>query len=107
MYLPGDIWCGCRGIQPKGRCAIANIEALGYGDLPICMSKTQYSFSDKAKLLGRPEHFTVSVSEVTLSAGAGFIVVMTGSVLAMPGLPKVPSAQQLDIYEDGTIVGLF
>lgn len=87
--------------------AIANIEALGYGDLPICMSKTQYSFSDKAKLLGRPEHFTVSVSEVTLSAGAGFIVVMTGSVLAMPGLPKVPSAQQLDIYEDGTIVGLF
>lgn len=83
------------------------LEAQGFGALPICVAKTQYSFSDNAKLLGRPRGFTMSVADVTLSNGAGFVVVMTGSILALPGLPKEPAANKLDIAEDGTVTGLF
>ncbi len=86
---------------------IASLEALGYGNLPICMAKTQYSLSDDASVLGRPEGFTVSVTKVRVSAGAGFIVVQTGDIMTMPGLPKVPAAERIDIDENGVIVGLF
>ena len=86
---------------------IANFESQGYGELPICMAKTQNSISDKPDLKGWPTDFTVSVSKVTLSAGAGFLVPSTGPVLKMPGLPKRPSAEDIDIDEDGKITGLF
>ena len=87
--------------------AIKEIEALGHGDLPVCMAKTQYSLSDDPAKLGRPEGFTLQVSEVRLSAGAGFVVVQTGSIMTMPGLPKKPSAQLIDIDGEGAISGLF
>ncbi len=87
--------------------AIAEIEALGHGDVPVCMAKTQYSLSDDPTVLGRPEGFTLHVSEVRLSAGAGFIVALTGSIMTMPGLPKVPCAERIDIDENGIITGLF
>ena len=86
---------------------IANFESQGYGELPICMAKTQNSISDKPDLKGWPTDFTVSVSKVTLSAGAGFLVPSTGPVLKMPGLPKRPSAEDIDIDENGKITGLF
>ncbi|MCF8001442.1 MAG: formate--tetrahydrofolate ligase, partial [Halanaerobiales bacterium] len=79
----------------------------GYDELPICMAKTQNSISDKPELKGRPSNFRVSVSKVTLSAGAGFLVPSTGPVLKMPGLPKRPSAEDIDIDENGKITGLF
>ena len=91
----------------KAEQTIARIEQMGYQDLPVCTAKTQYSLSDNPALLGRPEHFTMNVREVRLSAGAGFIVVLTGEIMSMPGLPKVPAANKLDIYESGEIVGLF
>ena len=87
--------------------SIAALEKLGYGNLPICMAKTQYSLSDDASKLGRPEGFTISVSKVKVSAGAGFIVVQTGDIMTMPGLPKVPAAERIDIDENGKITGLF
>ena len=87
--------------------AIKDITALGKGGLPICMAKTQYSLSDNQKLLGRPEGFTIHVGEVRLSAGAGFIVVQTGDIMTMPGLPKVPAAEKIDVDENGVITGLF
>ena len=87
--------------------SIAEINALGHGGLPICMAKTQYSLSDDPAKLGRPEGFTLHVSEVKLSAGAGFIVVLTGSIMTMPGLPKAPAAERIDIDENGVITGLF
>ena len=87
--------------------SIAEITALGHGDLPICMAKTQYSLSDDPTKLGRPEGFTLHVSEVKLSAGAGFIVALTGSIMTMPGLPKAPAAERIDIDENGVITGLF
>lgn len=83
------------------------LESLGFGNLPICMAKTQYSLSDDPEKLGRPEHFTVSVREMYVSAGAGFIVVLTGSVMTMPGLPKKPAAYNVDVDENNKIVGLF
>lgn len=86
---------------------IKDIEAIGKDKLPICMAKTQYSFSDDPKLLGAPRGFTVDISDVKLSNGAGFIVVLTGEIMTMPGLPRVPAANNIDILEDGTIVGLF
>lgn len=91
----------------KARNQLRRLEKMGFGDLPVCMAKTQYSFSDNPKLLGRPEGFTLSISELTVSAGAGFIVVLTGDVMKMPGLPKVPSAEKIDIDADGKITGLF
>ena len=80
---------------------------LGFGNLPICMAKTQYSFSDDASLLGAPKGFTVTVRNLKVSAGAGFIVALTGDIMTMPGLPKVPSAEKIDVDEDGKISGLF
>lgn len=87
--------------------SLRRMERLGFSQLPICMAKTQYSFSDNPKLLGRPEGFTVAISDLTVSAGAGFIVVLTGDVMKMPGLPKTPSAETIDIDADGKITGLF
>ena len=87
--------------------SIANLEELGFGSLPICIAKTQYSFSDNAKLLGAPTNFNVTVRQVKVSAGAGFIVVLTGNILTMPGLPKVPAAEKIDIDNDSKITGLF
>lgn len=86
---------------------IANLEKLGFSNLPVCIAKTQYSFSDDASRLGAPEHFTVSVKNVKVSAGAGFIVVLTGEIMTMPGLPKSPAAERIDVTDDGKIVGLF
>jgi formate--tetrahydrofolate ligase len=80
---------------------------LGYSDLPICMAKTQYSLSDDAKALGRPTDFEVNIRDLSVSAGAGFIVVLTGNIMRMPGLPKVPSAEQVDVNAEGKITGLF
>ena len=87
--------------------AIREIEGMGYGELPVCMAKTQYSLSDDPALLGRPEGFALHVSEVRLSAGAGFVVALTGSIMTMPGLPRVPSAEKIDIDENGVITGHF
>ena len=86
---------------------IARLETLGFGNLPICMAKTQYSFSDTPTLLGAPENFRVNISNVKVSAGAGFVVVYTGDIMTMPGLPKVPSAEKIDVDNDGKISGLF
>lgn len=80
---------------------------LGFDKLPVCIAKTQYSFSDDASLLGAPEDFTITVKKVKISLGAGFIVVLTGDIMTMPGLPKIPSAEKIDITDDGKIVGLF
>lgn len=86
---------------------IASIERDGYGHLPVCIAKTQYSFSDDPKLLGAPENFRITVREVKLCSGAGFVVVKTGDIMTMPGLPKVPAAEKIDVDEDGKITGLF
>ena len=83
------------------------LEKLGFGNYPICIAKTQYSFTDNPKLLGAPEDFEVTVRQVKVSAGAGFIVVITGNILTMPGLPKVPAAEGIDIDNSGKITGLF
>ena len=91
----------------KAKKQIKMLTELGFGGLPICMAKTQYSLSDNPALLGRPEGFEITVSEVRVSAGAGFVVVQTGDIMTMPGLPKKPAAQNIDIKEDGEIVGLF
>ena len=94
-------------ILPAAKKQIASIEALGFGKMPVCMAKTQYSFSDDATKLGAPEGFTVTIKNVKVSAGAGFIVVLTGDILTMPGLPKVPAAEKIDVDENGRITGLF
>ena len=86
---------------------IANLEKLGYGNLPICMAKTQYSLTDDQTKLGRPTGFRITIREITLSAGAGFIVAVTGAIMKMPGLPKVPSAEKIDVDNNGKISGLF
>ena len=86
---------------------LAEFEKLGYGKLPICVAKTQYSFTDDQTVLGAPEGFTVTVREVKISAGAGFVVALTGSIMTMPGLPKVPAAEKIDVDENGRITGLF
>ena len=86
---------------------MAAIERDGFGHLPVCIAKTQYSFSDDPKLLGAPENFRITVREVKLCSGAGFVVVKTGDIMTMPGLPKVPAAEKIDVDEDGKITGLF
>ena len=86
---------------------LAQIEKLGFGDFPVCIAKTQYSLSDDPKALGRPEGFEVTVKELRISAGAGFIVALLGDIMTMPGLPKQPAALNIDIDEDGNVVGLF
>ena len=94
-------------ITTAARKAIERIEALGYGNLPVCMAKTQYSLSDDPKKLGCPKGFNISVKEVYVSAGAGFVVAITGSIMTMPGLPKVPAAEGIDVNDEGVITGLF
>jgi formate--tetrahydrofolate ligase len=100
---------GAAGIelQAPARKALARIEAQGYGQLPVCIAKTQYSFSDQAGLLGRPSGFTIAVRELRLSAGAGFVVAVCGEIMTMPGLPKVPAAEGIDFDDGGNVVGLF
>ena len=92
---------------PEAEADIARIEGHGFGKLPVCMAKTQYSFSDDAKKLGAPSQFTVTVRGAKVSAGAGFVVVYTGNILTMPGLPPVPAAEKIDVDENGVITGLF
>ena len=94
-------------IAPAAEKKIANLEKLGYGNLPVCMAKTQYSLSDNPDLLGRPTGFELNVRDVYVSAGAGFIVVLTGTVMTMPGLSKAPAAYGIDVNDDGMITGLF
>ncbi|MDK0979069.1 formate--tetrahydrofolate ligase [Clostridium perfringens] len=100
---------GGKGVNytPQALKQIAEIEKFNLDKLPICMAKTQYSLSDNPSLLGRPENFDITVKEVRVSNGAGFIVVLTGDVMTMPGLPKVPAANRMDIKDNGEIVGLF
>lgn len=93
--------------EPAAKKALQQISGLGYGNLPVCIAKTQYSLSDDPKKLGRPEGFTLNVREVYVSAGAGFVVVITGNIMTMPGLPKKPAAERIDVDERGAIVGLF
>lgn len=94
-------------LAPSAKKQAKELTELGFGALPVCMAKTQYSFSDNASLLGAPEGFTVTVRNLKVSAGAGFIVALTGDIMTMPGLPKVPAAEKIDLLEDGTIIGLF
>ena len=92
---------------PNAEKDVVKLTSLGFSGFPVCIAKTQYSFSDDPKKLGAPEDFTVSVRGVRLSAGAGFIVALTGDVLTMPGLPRVPAAEGIDVTDDGIISGLF
>ncbi len=94
-------------IQPPAMKELKRLEALGFGDLPICMAKTQYSFSDDPTLLGAPQGYTLNVREIRVSAGAGFIVALTGNIMTMPGLPKRPAAEKIDVDSRGVISGLF
>ena len=94
-------------LTPNARKQMAQLTDLGYGGLPICMAKTQYSFSDDQHLLGAPDGFTVTVRNIKVSAGAGFLVALTGDIMTMPGLPKVPAAEKIDVDENGKITGLF
>ena len=94
-------------LTPAAKKQAQQLTAMGFGDYPICMAKTQYSFSDDPKLLGAPEGFTVTVRNLKVSAGAGFIVALTGDIMTMPGLPKVPAAENIDVTDDGKITGLF
>ena len=94
-------------LTPAAKKQAAELAALGFGSLPICMAKTQYSFSDDQNLLGAPEGFTVTVHNIKVSAGAGFLVALTGDIMTMPGLPKVPAAEKVDVDENGKISGLF
>lgn len=100
---------GARGVvyEPAAERQLAKIEAMGFSSFPVCMAKNQYSLSDDAKKLGRPEGFDIHIREVYVSAGAGFVVALTGAVMTMPGLPKVPAANGIDVTEDGRITGLF
>lgn len=100
---------GADGVDytPNAEKEIANLERLGFSNLPICMAKTQYSLTDDMTKLGRPKDFRITVRQLTVSAGAGFIVALTGEIMKMPGLPKVPSAEKIDVDENGVISGLF
>ncbi len=108
MTLTKEIYGGCGvSYSVKAKKQIKTLTELGFDKMPICMAKTQYSLSDNPALLGRPTEFEITVSEVRVSAGAGFVVVQTGDIMTMPGLPKAPSAQNIDILDSGEIVGLF
>ena len=100
---------GANGINLSSQAEkqLKQLEALGFGNLPVCMAKTQYSLSDDPSLLGRPENYTLNVREAYVSAGAGFVVILTGAVMTMPGLPKQPAAMKIDLENDGRITGLF
>ncbi len=92
---------------PAAKKQLAQLKATGFGNLPVCIAKTQYSFTDDQHVLGAPEGFRITVRNLKVSAGAGFVVALTGDIMTMPGLPKVPAAEKIDVLEDGTIVGLF
>jgi len=92
---------------PAAKKELTRLTELGFGNLPVCIAKTQYSFSDDPTKLGAPEDFTVTVKNVKVSAGAGFVVVLTGDIMTMPGLPKSPAAERIDVNSDGVITGLF
>ena len=92
---------------PAAKRQLKELHANGFGNLPVCIAKTQYSFSDNAKLLGAPEGFRITVRELKVSAGARFVVALTGNVMTMPGLPKVPAAEKIDVDDEGNITGLF
>ena len=100
---------GADGVDFEGTAlkSLERIENMGFGNLPICMAKTQYSLSDDPALLGRPSHFRIHIREIYVSAGAGFVVALTGSIMTMPGLPKKPAAETIDVDETGMITGLF
>ena len=100
---------GANGVvyEPAAKKQLAKIEEMGFEHFTICMAKNQYSLSDDAKKLGRPENFDIHIREVYVSAGAGFVVALTGAVMTMPGLPKVPAANNIDVTDDGKITGLF
>ena len=93
--------------EPAAEKQLAKIEGMGFGKLPVCMAKNQYSLSDDAKKLGRPTDFDIHIREVYVSAGAGFVVALTGAIMTMPGLPKVPAANSIDVTDEGNIIGLF
>ena len=97
---------GAVNFSTAAKKTLDQIEKLGFNHFPVCIAKTQYSLSDDPKVLGRPEGFEVTVKEIRISAGAGFIVVLLGDVMTMPGLPKKPAALNIDIDEDGNVVGL-
>ena len=94
-------------LTPAAKKQAAELTALGFDKLPICMAKTQYSFSDDATKLGAPRNFRITVRNLKVSAGAGFLVALTGDIMTMPGLPKVPAAERIDVDENGRISGLF
>lgn len=94
-------------LEPSAKQQIARIEKLGYGNLPVCMAKNQYSLSDDKTVLGRPQNFPIHIREVYVSAGAGFVVAITGTIMTMPGLPKAPAAENVDVDKNGKITGLF
>ena len=94
-------------ILPAAKKQLQTLTELGFGKCPVCIAKTQYSFSDDPKKLGAPEDFTVTVRQVKVSAGAGFVVVLTGDIMTMPGLPKRPAAEKIDVDDNGVISGLF
>ena len=100
---------GAEGVDfaPAAAKELQRLTELGYGDLPVCMAKTQYSLSDDAAKLGAPSGFRITVRKVKVSAGAGFVVALTGDIMTMPGLPKVPAAENIDVDENGRITGLF
>ena len=100
---------GADGVSyaPAASKALVRIEEMGFGNLPVCMAKTQYSLSDDQTKLGRPTGFTINVRDAYVSAGAGFVVVLTGAIMTMPGLPKKPAADGIDVDENGVITGLF
>ena len=93
--------------EPAALQQMKRIEELGFGKFPVCMAKNQYSLSDDKSVLGRPEGFPIHIREIYVSAGAGFVVAITGTIMTMPGLPKVPAAEGIDVGEDGQITGLF
>ncbi|WP_251386971.1 formate--tetrahydrofolate ligase [Mediterraneibacter agrestimuris] len=100
---------GARSViyEPAAEKQLAKIESMGFGNVPVCMAKNQYSLSDDAKKLGRPENFDIHIREVYVSAGAGFVVALTGAVMTMPGLPRIPAANNIDVTDEGKITGLF
>ena len=103
----GIYGAACVDILPEARVKIRSFEKAGYGNLPVCIAKTQYSLSDNQKSLGCPKGFTLTVRDVWLSAGAGYIVILTGNIMTMPGLPPRPAAVDIDIDANGVIEGLF
>ena len=106
--IAGEIY-GADGVDyaPAAQKEIDRLESLGFGRLPVCIAKTQYSLSDDAKKLGRPKGFRITVRNVKVSAGAGFVVALTGDIMTMPGLSRVPAAEKIDVSPAGVISGLF